>query len=51
MVRMAGDPDLRRRMAAAGRARVRDAFGIDRMVDETLAVYRDTGSGGSPTPS
>ncbi len=40
MRKLAGDPDLRRRLGAAGRERVRAEFGLDRMVDETLAVYR-----------
>lgn len=41
MVRLARDRELRRRLGAAGHERVRTAFGLDRMVDETLAVYRD----------
>lgn len=41
MVRLAGDPDLRARLAAAGHVRVLERFGLDRMVDETLAVYRE----------
>ena len=41
MVQLATDVELRERMAAAGRERVRDLFAIDRMVDETLAVYRE----------
>jgi glycosyltransferase involved in cell wall biosynthesis len=39
MARLAGDAALRRRLGAAGRERVRAAFGLDRMVEETLAVY------------
>ncbi len=33
------DPERRRRLAAAGLARVRDRFSVDRMVEGTLAVY------------
>jgi glycosyltransferase involved in cell wall biosynthesis len=33
------DPGRRSRYAAAGLARVRDRFSVDRMVEETLAVY------------
>jgi len=40
IVRLLKDPDLRRRLAAAGLNRVRAEFSVDRMVDETLAVYR-----------
>ncbi|MDA1263774.1 MAG: glycosyltransferase family 4 protein [Planctomycetota bacterium] len=45
MLRMAGDADLRAGMSQAGRARVREVFGLDRMVDETLAVYREVAGG------
>ncbi len=41
MLELAADPDLRQRWGAAGEARVAEVFGLDRMVDETLAVYRD----------
>lgn len=41
MLELARDPALRARFAAAGRARVAEAFGLERMVDETLAVYAD----------
>lgn len=40
IVRVLRDPELRARMGAAGQARVRDEFGVDRLVDGTLAVYR-----------
>jgi glycosyltransferase involved in cell wall biosynthesis len=39
VVRLLQDPDLRRRMGDAGRARVVDAFSADRMVRDTVAVY------------
>ncbi len=38
-LRLAGDPSLRARMGAAGRERVRRQFGLERMLEETLAVY------------
>jgi glycosyltransferase involved in cell wall biosynthesis len=41
MVQLAEDAELRGRMSAAGRERVARYFAIDRMVDETLAVYRE----------
>jgi glycosyltransferase involved in cell wall biosynthesis len=41
MSRLARDPALRARLGAAGRARVRDRFGLDRMIDETIEVYRE----------
>lgn len=52
MLALAADAGLRARMGEAGRARVREAFGLDRMVDETLAVYAElvapgSGSGGA----
>jgi len=34
-------PDRGRAMGVAGRERVRERFTVDRMVDETLAVYRE----------
>jgi L-malate glycosyltransferase len=34
------DPARRTRMGAAGQARVRDQFGVDRLVEGTLAAYR-----------
>jgi glycosyltransferase involved in cell wall biosynthesis len=40
MLRLARDPELRAALGRAGRARVRARFGLDRMVDETLEVYR-----------
>ena len=38
---LAADPDRRARMGARGRARVRAVFGLERMVEETLAVYAE----------
>ena len=40
MLRLARDPELRTALGRAGRARVRERFGLDRMVDETIEVYR-----------
>ena len=40
MLRLCADGELRRRLAEAGRRRVRERFGLDRMVEETLEVYR-----------
>jgi glycosyltransferase involved in cell wall biosynthesis len=39
IVRALKDPGLRRRMGDAGLARVRERFTVERMVDETAAVY------------
>lgn len=41
MARLAEDPELRARFGAAGEARVKERFGLDRMVDETIAVYSE----------
>lgn len=40
IVSLLRDPDRRRRMGAAGQARVREAFGVDRLVERTLRVYQ-----------
>ena len=45
MTALAGDDALRRRLGAAGAERVGKDFGLARMVDETLAVYRDVQNG------
>ncbi len=45
MLRLARDPELRRRLGEAGAIRVRWSFGLERMFDETLAVYREVLSG------
>lgn len=39
VLRLLGDPDLRRRLGAAGRADVLDRFSVERMVDHTAALY------------
>ncbi len=39
IVALATDPEARRELGRAGHARVIEEFGIDRMVDETLAIY------------
>jgi glycosyltransferase involved in cell wall biosynthesis len=41
MLEAALNPDLRERWAAAGVERVASAFSLDRMVDETLAIYNE----------
>jgi len=40
-VRLASDPDLRRRMGQAGLERVTAHYSIDAMVDRTAALYAD----------
>ena len=40
--------DRRAAMGRAGSRRVREHFGLDRMVDETLAVYQEIARGGRP---
>jgi glycosyltransferase involved in cell wall biosynthesis len=39
VIQLLRDPDLRRRMGEAGRERVSSEFTVDRVVDQTLAVY------------
>jgi glycosyltransferase involved in cell wall biosynthesis len=39
IVRVLKEPALRERLGAAGRRRVAEEFGIDRLVTRTLAVY------------
>jgi glycosyltransferase involved in cell wall biosynthesis len=41
MLALAADPARRRALGAAGRARVREHFGLERMIDATLAVYAE----------
>jgi glycosyltransferase involved in cell wall biosynthesis len=45
METLAGDPALRARLGAAGSERVLQRFGLDRMYDETLEVYREVVGG------
>jgi glycosyltransferase involved in cell wall biosynthesis len=40
IVRLLKDPEERRRYGAAGRTRVETDFGVDKLVEGTLAVYR-----------
>ena len=42
------DPDLRARAATAGPAFVRHRFNVDRMLDETIALYGLSGANGRP---
>ena len=58
ILRLLTDESLRRRMGEAGLARVRERFNVERMVDETLAVYarvagrpRAAGNGNPPPAS
>ena len=44
-LRLARDPALRQSLGRAGASRVRESFGLERMFDETLAVYRDVLAG------
>jgi glycosyltransferase involved in cell wall biosynthesis len=41
LLRLLEDPGLAALMGRAGRARLEEQFGIDRMVDETAALYRE----------
>jgi len=41
MLQWAGDPDRRQAYGAAGMERVAAKFGLDRMVEQTLAIYAD----------
>ena len=41
MVELAADPARRSRLGTVGHARAVERFGLDRMVDETLAIYAD----------
>jgi glycosyltransferase involved in cell wall biosynthesis len=41
ILRLAGDPDLRCRMGASGRARAKDLFDEPRMCAEYASIYRD----------
>jgi glycosyltransferase involved in cell wall biosynthesis len=48
---MAAEPVWRESFGRAGRARVRERFGLDRMVEETLAVYEEVRAGHPATRS
>ena len=41
MLRLLHDPDLRHRLAAAGRRTIEDRFSVDHWIDTLLGVYRD----------
>ena len=41
IARLLGDPELQRSMGEAAARRVHAAFTVERMIDETLALYRD----------
>jgi glycosyltransferase involved in cell wall biosynthesis len=47
MLRLAREPELRAQLGAAGRERVESVFGLERMVDEVLAVYEWVRNGGA----
>ena len=49
--RLLRDPDLRTRLGEAARERVRREFSLARMVNDTLAVYREAVTDVSRTPS
>ena len=40
LARLAGDPELRARMGAAGRARVLPRYGVERLIDDVDGLYR-----------
>lgn len=46
IVRVLGDPAMRARMGEAGQRVVRERFGLERMADELVAVYRDVAGRG-----
>jgi glycosyltransferase involved in cell wall biosynthesis len=50
IVRLLSDPDLRGRMSVASRKRHRRLFTVDRMLDETVAVFDRVADGGPPRP-
>ena len=41
IIRLAGDPELAAAMGRAGRSRVESEFTEDRMVERTIALYRE----------
>lgn len=46
--RILADPDFRARAASVGPAFVRSRFNMDRMLDETIALYGLSGANGRP---
>lgn len=51
IVALGGDAPERKRLGRAGAERVTSAFGLDRMVDQTLAIYRELTEGSPPDPA
>lgn len=52
MARLVGEPQRRSALGVRGRERVRKIFGLERMVEETLAVYADVlGPSGGAAPN
>ena len=49
-VALAGDPPRGAAVASAGRDRVREAFGLERMVEQTLGIYRELTEGAPADP-
>ena len=45
MVRLSAEPGLREALGEAGHRRVVQRFGLDRMVDETIEIYRSVCAG------
>ena len=41
LAQLANDPDLRGRMGAAGRERMRSRYAVDRLIDDIDRLYRD----------
>ncbi len=50
MLALAADPEGRAALGEAGHARVVEHFGLDRMVDQTLGVYRELTEGAATDP-
>ena len=51
VARLLKDPLLRARYGHAGRARVERHFGVDRLVEGTMAVYQAVTSGARAAPA
>jgi glycosyltransferase involved in cell wall biosynthesis len=51
MNRLAGDPELRERLGAAGRRRVEEQFNWDKKIDWILEIYRGLLPGSSEVPT